>query len=60
MRQRDTLVEAARWARQQEARRALIERLGGPTLTAEEALAIGEEQAGGRQFQPKSRRRKAP
>jgi hypothetical protein len=39
--------EAARWVRQREARRRLIDQLGGPTLTAESAAAIDAEQEGG-------------
>jgi hypothetical protein len=49
--------EAARWIRQQEARRRLIDELGGPTLTAETASAIDAEQAGGRRYEPKKSRR---
>jgi hypothetical protein len=51
--------EAARWIRQQEARRRLIEKLGGPTLTAESEAAIGAEQAGGPRYEPKSKRKSA-
>lgn len=40
-------AEAARWLRQRESRRRLIDELGGPTLTRESALAIDAEQAGG-------------
>jgi hypothetical protein len=36
--------EAARWIRQREARRRLIDMLGGPTLTAKTATAIDAEQ----------------
>jgi hypothetical protein len=50
--------EAARWIRQQEARRRLIEKLGGPSLTPEAAAAIDAEQAGGRRYEPKRPRRK--
>lgn len=46
-------AEAARWIRQREARRRLIERLGGPTLDAESAAAIAAEQAGGPRYRPK-------
>jgi hypothetical protein len=46
-------AEAARWLRQQEARRQLIEMLGGPTLTPEAAAAIDAEQAGGAPYHPK-------
>ena len=53
-------VEAARWIRQREARRKLIEQLGGPTLTAESAAAIDVEQQGGPRYEPgKAKRRKA-
>lgn len=45
--------EAAKWLRQQEARRRLIDALGGPTLTPEASVAIAEEQAGGRRYEPK-------
>jgi hypothetical protein len=52
--------EAARWIRQQEARRRLIDKLGGPMLTPESAAAIDVEQAGGPRYEPKkSRRRRA-
>ena len=49
--------DAARWIRQQEARRRLIDKLGGPSLTAESAAAIDAEQAGA--ARKKSRRRRA-
>lgn len=53
-------AEAARWIRQREARRRLIDELGGPTLTRESSAAIDAEQAGGPRYEPKrSRRRKA-
>jgi hypothetical protein len=52
--------EAARWLRQREARRRLIDALGGSTLTPEAAAAIDAEQAGGPRYEPrKSRRTKA-
>jgi hypothetical protein len=38
--------EAARWIRQREARRRLVDLLGGPTLTPSAAAAIHAEQAG--------------
>jgi hypothetical protein len=38
--------EAARWIRQREARRRLIDALGGPTLTTSAAAAIDAEQDG--------------
>lgn len=40
-------AEAARWIRQQEARRRLIRMLGGPTLTPESAAQIDAELEGG-------------
>lgn len=46
-------AEAARLIRQREARRRLIDELGGPTLTAESAAAIDAEQAGGPRYEPK-------
>jgi hypothetical protein len=50
--------DAARWIRQQEARRRLIDKLGGPSLTAEAAAAIDAEQAGGARYAPRKSRRK--
>lgn len=50
-------AEAARWLRQREARRRLIDDLGGPTLTPESAAAIDAEQAGGPRYLPKKSRR---
>lgn len=47
--------EAARWIRQREARRRLVNMLGGPTLTAEIAAATDAEQSGS----PGSARRRA-
>jgi hypothetical protein len=53
-------AEAARWLRQREARQRLIDKLGGPSLTAESAAAIDAEQAGGPRYHPtKSRRKRA-
>jgi hypothetical protein len=49
--------EAARWLRQREARRRLIDQLGGPTLTPEASAAIDAEQAGGPRYEPKKPRR---
>jgi hypothetical protein len=49
--------EAARWIRQREARRRLVEALGGPTLTPESARAIDTEQEGGPRYEPKRSRR---
>ena len=43
--------EAARWLRQREARRRLIDELGGPSLTPEAAAAIDAEQAGGPRYE---------
>jgi hypothetical protein len=51
-------AEAARWIRQREARSRLIDKLGGPTLTPESALAIDAEQQGGPRYEPKKSRRK--
>ena len=51
-------AEAARWIRQREARRELIDDLGGPTLTPESAAAIDTEQRGGPRYEPKRSRRK--
>lgn len=39
-------AEAATWIRQREARRELVDMLGGPTLTPEVAAAIDAEQSG--------------
>ena len=50
-------AEAARWIRQREARKALIDQLGGPTLTPEAAAAIDAEQAGGGRYGSKKPRR---
>jgi hypothetical protein len=50
-------AEAARWIRQREARRRLIEELGGPSLTPEAAAAIDAEQAGGPRYEPRKSRR---
>jgi hypothetical protein len=49
--------EAARWIRQREARRRLVEMLGGPTLTPEIAAAIDTEQAGGPGAAPRKTKR---
>jgi hypothetical protein len=46
-------AEAARWIRQREARRRLIDQLGGPTLTRASAAAIDAEQEGGPRYEPK-------
>lgn len=51
--------EAARWIRQQEARRRLIDKLGGQSLTAESAAAIDAEQAGGPRYEPKKSKRRS-
>lgn len=50
--------EAARWIRQREARRRLVRKLGGATLTPEVAALIDAEQRGGPRFEPKKPRRK--
>lgn len=52
------VAEAARWIRQREARRRLVDVLGGPTLTADSAAAIDAEQAGGPRYEPKRPRRR--
>jgi hypothetical protein len=46
-------AEAARWIRQREARRGLIDTLGGATLTPHAAAAIDAEQGGGPRYEPK-------
>ena len=51
--------EAARWMRQREARRRLIDDLGGPTLTPEAAAAIDAEQGGGPRHEPRRARRRS-
>jgi hypothetical protein len=51
-------AEAARLIRQREARRRLVDELGGPTLTPEAAAAIDAEQRGGPRYEPKKPRRK--
>jgi hypothetical protein len=47
-------ADAARWIRQREARQRLLDRLGGPSLTAEQATAIDAEQ----RAEPLPKRRK--
>lgn len=49
--------EAARLIQQREARRRLLDELGGPSLTPEAAAAIEAEQAGGPRYVPKKSRR---
>jgi hypothetical protein len=49
-------AEAARLMRQREARRRLVKKLGGPTLTSESAAAIDAEQEGGPRYEPKKAR----
>jgi hypothetical protein len=49
--------DAAKWIRQQAARRRLIDELGGPTLTPDRAAAIDREQRGGPRYEPKKPRR---
>ncbi len=51
--------EAARWIRQREARRQLVDMLGGPTLTPDVAAAIDAEQAGGSGHAPRKAKRRA-
>lgn len=51
-------AEAARWIRQQEARRRLIRMLGGPTLTPESAAQLDAELDGGARAESKKTRRK--
>ena len=51
-------ADAARWLRQREARRRLVDRLGGPTLDSESAAAIDAEQEGGPRYEPKRARRR--
>jgi hypothetical protein len=51
-------ADAARWIRQREARRRLIDKLGGPTLTPDSAAAIDAEQKGGPRYEPRKSRRK--
>jgi len=46
--------EAAKWLRQREARRRVVELLGGPSLTPEAAAAIDAEQAGGPRYEPRT------
>ncbi|MBI2893680.1 MAG: hypothetical protein HYY06_09025 [Deltaproteobacteria bacterium] len=52
-------AEAARWIRQREARRRLVELLGGPTLTPKSAASIGAELDGEVQTARKARRSRA-
>ena len=51
--------EAAALLRQRAARRKLVRKLGGPSLTPEAAAAIDAEQAGGPRYEPRKRRRPA-
>lgn len=53
-------AEAARLLRQREARTRLVDRLGGPSLTADAALAIEAELAGGPRYAPKRAKRTPP
>lgn len=46
-------AEAARWIRQREARRLLVEEMGGARLTPEARMAIDAEQEGGARYEPK-------
>lgn len=50
--------EAARWLRQREARRRLVDMLGGTTLTPDTAAAIAAEQAGGADAAPRKAKRR--
>lgn len=52
-------AEAARLMRQRDARRKLVDRLGGPTLSSDVAAAIDAEQRGGPRYVPQKRRKKA-
>jgi hypothetical protein len=51
-------ADAARWIRQRDARRRVIEKLGGPSLTPEIADAIDAEQRGVPTRKPRKVRRK--
>jgi hypothetical protein len=51
-------AEAARLIRQREARRRLIGALGGPTLNAESAAAVDDEQAAPARRTPKHPKKK--
>lgn len=51
-------AEAARWIRKREARRQLLQELGGRSLTDEARAAIDAEQAGGSRYEPQRSRRK--
>jgi hypothetical protein len=51
-------AEAARWLRQREARRRVIELLGGPSLTPAAAAAIDDEQRAGPTKAPRKARAK--
>ena len=50
--------EAARWIRQREARRQLVDLLGGPALTPHMAAAIDTEQAGTSRPAPRKAKRR--
>ena len=50
-------ADAARWIRQREARRHLIDRLGGPSSTPESAAAIEAEQRMGQRPQSRKARK---
>ncbi len=50
--------EAARWIRQREARRRLVDMLGGPTLTADITADIEAEQAGRSRYVPRKAKRR--
>ena len=51
-------ADAARAIRQREARKRVVDMLGGPTLTPEADRAIEAEQAGGPRYVPKKTRRR--
>lgn len=51
--------EAARWIRQREARRRLVDLLGGPSLTPGVAAAIDTEQTGGSGHASRKAKRRA-
>jgi len=50
-------AEAAKWIRQREARRRLVDKLGGPTLTPDSSAAIDAEQEGGPRYEPRKTKR---
>jgi hypothetical protein len=50
--------EAARWIRQREARRRLVDMLGGPLLTPDVAATIDAEQTAGSGHAPRKAKRR--